>query len=313
LPILQWARAQGAAAGYAHSGHGLVVDSQQLPNYLIPPFDDNGANEYLIDVAHGAVDFLSVVDTPPLAELNLWYHALNCGFQTKIAGETDFPCLFERVGVGRTYVHLDKTPVGETGYREWISGLKDGRSYVSEGKSHLMDFAVNGVNLAGTVNELHFGQATEVTVTARVAALCSEFAQNSIPRGQWEQFFWDIEWARLPGRREVKVEVVVNGEPAETIAIQADGRPQELKIPIRVERSSWIALRIFPSSHTNPIFVIVDGKPIRVSKHSAEWCLHSIEASWKKRVEHIKASDLAGAQSACDHARGVFGQLYRDA
>ena len=129
LPILQWAKAQGAAAGYAR-GHGLVVESQQLPNYLIPPFNDNGANEYLIDLAHGAVDFLSVVDTPAVAELNLWYHALNCGFKTKVAGETDFPCLFERVGVGRTYVHLDKTPAGETGYREWINGLKDGRSCV---------------------------------------------------------------------------------------------------------------------------------------------------------------------------------------
>jgi len=309
LPILQWAKAQGAAAGYAHSGHGLVVESQQLPNYLIPPFNDNGANEYLIDLAHGAVDFLSVVDTPAVAELNLWYHALNCGFKTKVAGETDFPCLFERVGVGRTYVHLDKTPAGETGYRGWINGLKDGRSYVSEGKSHLMDFAVNGTSLAGNANEIHFDQATEVTVTARVAALCSEFPRTPAPRGQWEQFYWDIELARLPGRREVLVEVVVNGEPAETITIQADGRPQALKVPIRVERSSWIALRIFPSSHTNPIFVIIDDKPIRASKRSAEWCLHSIEESWKKRVEHIRASDLVAAQTACDHARRVFDQL----
>jgi hypothetical protein len=309
LPILKWAKAQGATVGYAHTGHGLVVDSQQLPNYLIPPFDDNGANEYLIDVVHGAVDFLSVVDTPAIAELNLWYHALNCGFRTTIAGETDFPCLFERVGVGRTYVQLDKTPSGEMGYREWISGLKNGRSYVSEGKSHLMDFAVDGVAVSGSGNELRLGKPTEVTVTARVAALCSESLQNSASGGQSEQVYWDVELARLPGRREVMVEVVVNGERAKAVTIQGDGKPQQLKVPIRVERSSWIALRILPSSHTNPIFVTVADKPMQVSTRSAEWCLQCIEESWKKRVEHIKAADLVAAQSACDHARSVLAKL----
>ena len=42
LPILQWARAQGAVAGYAHCGFGMVVDSTDLPNYLIPPMDGIG-------------------------------------------------------------------------------------------------------------------------------------------------------------------------------------------------------------------------------------------------------------------------------
>ena len=55
-----------------------------------------------------AVDFMSMVDTPYVWELNMWYHTLNCGYRTRISGETDFPCIYgERVGMGRSYVKLD--------------------------------------------------------------------------------------------------------------------------------------------------------------------------------------------------------------
>ena len=50
------------------------------------------------------MDFISAVDTPYIWELNIWYHTLNVGFRTRIAGETDFPCIYDgRVGMGRTY------------------------------------------------------------------------------------------------------------------------------------------------------------------------------------------------------------------
>ncbi len=94
LPILKWAKAQGAAVGYAHAGGGLTVDSTELPNHLLPAFNSFGANEYLVDITHGdLVDFISGCDLWPFVELNIWYHALNCGFRTSFAGETDFPCL----------------------------------------------------------------------------------------------------------------------------------------------------------------------------------------------------------------------------
>jgi hypothetical protein len=36
LPVLAWAKKQGAAAGYAHSGWGLepVTPTTELPNYV---------------------------------------------------------------------------------------------------------------------------------------------------------------------------------------------------------------------------------------------------------------------------------------
>jgi hypothetical protein len=37
-----------------------------------------------------------------------------------------------------------------------------------------------------------------------------------------------------------------------------------------------VALRILPSSHANPVFVLVGGKPIRASRRSVEWCLKGV-------------------------------------
>ena len=116
--------------------------SKELPTLEMPGFDGIGANEYIVDVTHpGTVDFISAVDTPYVWELNIWYHTLNVGFRTRIAGETDFPCIYDgRVGIGRTYSKID----GPMSYLGWLKGLQSGYSYVSDGKTHLMNFRVNG-------------------------------------------------------------------------------------------------------------------------------------------------------------------------
>ena len=153
LPILKWSKAQGAVSGYAHSGMGLVVDSTELPNYLMPAFDLNGANECIVDVTHpGMVDFMSGCDTWPFVELNFWYHVLNCGFVLAFAGETDFPCLTDdRVGGGRSYVKLVAPPSGDTGYSSWVSsGMIDGNSYSEIGQTISLTFPSKETAVAGT-------------------------------------------------------------------------------------------------------------------------------------------------------------------
>ena len=59
--------------------------------------------------------------------------------------------------------------------------------------------------------------------------------------------------------------------------VSADGSIQGVSFDVPIKKSSWVALRIYPSSHTNPVFVSVGGKPIRASKKSAEWCLKSVD------------------------------------
>ena len=110
LPILQWGQSQDGIVGYSHSGWGLepMAPTTDLPNYTMAKFDGIGANEYVMSVTHGAVDFISAGDTPIPWELNIWYHTLNTGFRTRISGETDFPCIYDdRVGMARTYAKID--------------------------------------------------------------------------------------------------------------------------------------------------------------------------------------------------------------
>ena len=81
--------------------------------------------------------------------------------------------------------------------------------------------------------------------------------------------YWHIERARLGETRKVPVEVVVNGEAVLRKDIVADGTLRDFSAGLELKKSSWVALRILPSAHTNPIFVIVAGKPIRASAKSA--------------------------------------------
>ncbi len=219
LPILKWAKAQGAVTGFAHSGIGLQVNSRALPNYEMPGFDGIGANEYIMDVAHDVVDFISTADTPFVSELNIWYHTLNCGFRTRVSGETDFPCITdERVGGGRSYVHL---PQGLT-YDAWCDGVREGRCYVSDGFSHLMDFAANGLEAGTRGSELRLERPATVRAAARVACLLPEKPVSNTSDSA-SRAAWSPEYARVAGTRDVTVEVVVNGRPVASKQMTADG------------------------------------------------------------------------------------------
>jgi hypothetical protein len=86
----------------------------------------------------------------------------------------------------------------------------------------------------------------------------------------------------------------------------ADGREQDVKFDVDIAHSSWVALRILPSSHTNPIFILVEGKPIRASKRSIEWCLKGVDQCWSQKERFIKPAEMEDAKHAYAHAREVY-------
>ena len=307
LPVLKWAKSQGAVTGFSHSGWGLQVSAEELPSYEMPGFDGIGANEFIVDVTHpDVIDFISAVDTPYFWEMNIWYHALNVGFRTRISGETDFPCIYqEKVGLGRSYVKL-----GKLTYAGWIDGIRKGAAYVSDGKSHLIDFEANGVALGSGEPDLELDAGEEVTVRVRAAAMLPRHPDPLFDglRAD-EKPYWDVERARIPGTRSVPVELVVNGQVIQSSSILADGAMHELEFAFEPRRSSWVALRIPMSAHTNPIFVTVDGDPIRASRRSAEWCLAAVDQCWSQKAPQIRREEREDARRAYAHARSVYRQL----
>ena len=73
--------------------------------------------------------------------------------------------------------------------------------------------------------------------------------------------------------------------------------------------SSWVCLRILPSSHTNPVFVLVGDKPIRASKKSAEWCLAAMEKCWEQKKKAIRGPEQAEAEAAFKHALEAYRKI----
>ncbi|MEO1528657.1 MAG: CehA/McbA family metallohydrolase [Planctomycetota bacterium] len=309
LNTLRWAKRQGAVCGPAHSAAGLTAfvgrvpktdgrdGPNSLPNFNIPAFDGIGANEFIVDVTHEvpgpngtpvpAVDFISTMNTPRVAELNMWYHVLNCGFRVSASGETDFPCMSgERVGIGRVYAKVD----GELTFEKWVDSVGNGRSYVSDGFCHLLDFTaqkqasadVTSVGVDGS--ELKLEEREAVTFEVEAAAL-------------------------INGKESAEVELVVNGYPVARQLLKADGQTRSIKFQYAFDASSWATVRVFPHAHTNPIYVVVDEQPIRGTIDSARWCLAGVEQCWKSKQPTYAAAEQADAEAAYEHARSVYASI----
>lgn len=308
LNTLRWAKAQGAVCGPAHSAIGLrgnvgrvqggVEGPDGLPNFVIPEFNGIGANEFVMNITHEvpgpkgrpvpAVDFISTMNTDRRAEWNMWYHALNCGFRVRASGETDFPCISgARVGLGRVYVKQD----GRLNYDDWCQGISDGRSYVSDGTSHLMEFT-----------------AASVTQRNRPVAVGERNSELKLLKPGTVRLSATVA-IRQPGQETVLVEVIVNGYPVARQVIAADGVTRDLKFEVSIEQSSWVALRTYPSAHTNPIFVLVNGQPIRANRHSAEWLLRGVEQCWSQKERTYAEAEKQQARRDYDHARETYRKI----
>jgi hypothetical protein len=312
LPILKWAKSQGGIVGYAHSAWGLgpMEPTNALPNYVTPRMDNIGANEYIVTIAHNAVDFYSLGDTPPVPELNMWYHTLNAGFKIRISGETDYPCITDdRVGQARSYFKASSVT-----YDNYLDAIKKGRSYVSDGGSHIMNFAVNGQEVGTKESLIKIKGKQKVNITADVAAYLpekqTEFYKELKKLVSLDGYFWNVELARKDSSRKINVELIVNGYPVDTVEVTADGKINKVKFDYTIDHSSWVAIRTYASAHTNPIFIESDGKPIKETR-SVEWCIKALDQCWKQKEPNIRAEEKAAAKLAYDEARTIYENMLK--
>lgn len=285
--------------------------ADQLPNFAVPEMNSVGAMEIFVTVPYGLCDFISAMDTARIAEWNCWYHLMNCGYPLKVSGETDFPCMSgTRVGQGRVYVRLGK--VSRIDFTSWADGLAKGRSYISDGYAHALEFTVEGKPAGDTVS---LDAPGRVKVQATVA-----FGSQTPPETPYggalppggRRLVGDTVNLHPGEARRTKireVELVVNGVRVDSRTVLEDDQSHQLTFEVTVPRSAWVAIRQFPQLHTNPVAVVVGGKPIRASRNSALWCLGATEQLWRMRGQNIQESERDEAKATFDAVIEVYKQI----
>lgn len=159
-------------------------------------------------------------------------------------------------------------------------------------------------------DDLHLDQPAEVRVTAGICARLDPdpggLAEKIRHTSPYKQPYWHLERSRISASRKVPVQLIVNGESVQRREIEADGSMQEVSFQLPIHQSSWLALRVLPSSHTNTIHLRVAGQRIRASKKSAAWCRQGVDVCWKQKTPRIRPSEIAAAKVAYDRARAVY-------
>ena len=201
-------------------------------------------------------------------------------------------------------------------YTDWCEGLRAGRSYVSDGYAHAVEFQVNGIRPGD--GEVKLEQPAKVSIAAKVAF--AEETPKAVAYGgvippAGRRVVGDTVELHGPRYDEMirggtrLVELVVNGKPVASKEIPADGKIHDLTFDVPIERSSWVALRHFPQMHTNPVNVLVADRPIRADAKSAQWCLDVIDLLWKNRERAIAPAERAEAKAAFDRASEKYRRI----
>src|SRR5690606_38923374 len=137
------------------------------------------------------------------------------------------------------------------------------------------------------ISQLNLERPGKVTVTFDAAALLEETPTPETERIRNARLdakpYWHIERCRIGDTRKVPVEVIVNGKAVAREEVEADGASRSMSFDVEIPHSSWVAVRILPSVHTNPIFVEVGGKPVHTSKRSAQWCRQAVDVCWNAK------------------------------
>jgi hypothetical protein len=195
--------------------------------------------EFPIDMVLGEIDTADILTHTRLPQtLKLWYSLLNCGFRLPATAGTDRIAPEEPVGHQRVYVKLD----GPLTYSAWMEGLRQGRSFVTNGP--MVSLSVDG---RGPGETLTLSKRKVLDIEARARSL----------------------------RPFERLEIVVNGKVAASVPAQDKGRRAELSLDLPADQSLWIAARCMGGSpeetsiwthplfaHANPIYVDYPGREL---------------------------------------------------
>ena len=285
--IADFSHAQGGVSGYVHPFDPPAPD---------PNGTDPITNALPVDVALGKVDYVEIVgfsDHRTTAEV--WYRLLNTGFRIPAGAGTDamanFASLRGPVGMNRVFVHAGP----KLDYRAWLAALKAGRTFASNGP--LLSFTLDGHDVGD-----------EISLPAGSHRLAARVSLRSL----------------VPVE---KLEIVANGAVIATVPLEAGGTRADATITLPVAQSGWFTLRawspgaaepvldIYPFATTSPIYVTVDGRPMR-NADDAHYFQRWIERAEAAAAAHAGWNDEAEKKEVfarLDAAKEVFRRRAEEA
>jgi TolB protein len=210
---------------------------------------------FAVDLALGNVDF---VEANAITGMEPLYKAWNCGYKVVAsAGEDAFPNFYRSyiLGSNRVYVRSG----AKLDYDKWTADFRAGKSFVTSGP--LIVLKVNGKEPGDEI--------------------------------------------RLPaGKHTVEVNVEVKSvTPVESIEVMHNGVSLGNVKKVTLDRSGWISVQVkakygrdpirrpFPFAATMPVWITVDGKPVR-SKADANYFVQWIDRTWKRAAELSFNNDM---------------------
>jgi cysteine-rich repeat protein len=237
VPVVDWARRQPRAVVGMAHGQYWPRDG----SFPLPPGGCCVPWEVVVHAARGRLDFLSMERTleEEPGTFILWKAMQNSGFRVAIAGGSDFSCLTEQFE--DVTLRSDVIVDGELTYENWLRAIKGGRTTASHGGGSRLNLRVEGRGLG---EELQLAGPQEVTVSVETAGKGGD------------------------------VLILVNGEVAAHLPVASGVQVAQTRV--RLGKSSWIAARS-PEVLTSPVYVLVEGKPIRPSPEDTCYLLRSVE------------------------------------
>jgi hypothetical protein len=283
--VFKSTRYQGGLAGYAHA----VGKSEE------PLFDPRGV---AMDVPFGLVDFLEIM-MPGMMGTSTWFDFLNLGYKLPPTAGTDWGGQ-GTPGAVRNYVQID----GPFTPQSWISQLKNGRTFVTNGP--MLEMSVNGYRMG---SEIHVSSGESLIIDAKASI-------NP-----------DID-------KLLSLELIEQGEVVKEISSHGGAAEMEFRHEVSAEHGTWFVLRAHGKNPdvialSGPIYVLVDGQnfwkhsqvafivPQLKRKLRELWMSNRVEPNWEGQSPDRFAKDWnsqrAELKKRADRANVIYDDILRRA
>jgi TolB protein len=264
--------------GYAHPFDAPVDPDKDLKL----------SNELPADVAMGNVDYYEVTGfSDHRSTADVWYRLLNLGFRLPAGAGTDamanYASLHGPVGMDRVFIAMS----GETTPEKLRSGLKQGRTFVSNGP--LLGLDIDGKRPG---DEITIAQPATLTYRASLRSI--------VPVDHFELIF--------------------NGHVIASHLLEGQRTQADVSGKVEIPGSGWLVLRawndhadpkvqdIYPYASTSPIYVTVNHGPPRSPEDASYFVtwLDRVIANASARTDYNNAQEKRDTLQYLNAARTAF-------